>query len=68
MKGTLTRRLEALEAEGNGAARCYSIAQFDGETSAEAVAAYEAKRGLVPDGGNVLRVFIRKPGNREKAA
>jgi peptidoglycan hydrolase-like protein with peptidoglycan-binding domain len=68
MSRALTRRLEALEAAGIGAARCYSIAQYEGETSAQAVSAYEAHRGPVPDGSNILRVFILKPGNRKALA
>ena len=59
----LTQRLEALERRDvPPLRRWHQILRFEGQTEAEAVAAYEAANGPIgPDDGSILSVVIHKP-------
>ena len=64
MAGTgLGRRLDALErADLGDFAPWVRIIQHEGESEAEATAAYEAEHGPIGESNSILRVIIRKPG------
>jgi hypothetical protein len=59
----LSKRLSDLEKRGPvGAVRWRRIFQYEDQSQAEALAAYEAENGPIgPDEGRILRVFIHKP-------
>ena len=59
----LRKRLSALEAKGPDSLRnWHRIICWEGQTEAEATAAYETEHGPINDNdGRVLRVIIHKP-------
>jgi len=63
MVAAIKRRLEALETRTlAGFAPWVRIIQHEGESEAEATAAYEAEHGPIGESNSILRVIIRKPG------
>jgi hypothetical protein len=57
----LSKRLSDLE-QANAPASVQVVRRFEGQTEAEALAAYERDNGPIgPDNGRALRVFIHKP-------
>lgn len=61
----LTKRVVALETKIEPPkSRWVRMVRYQGETDAEAVAAYEAEHGPIGDDRVVMRVVVNKPGNR----
>jgi hypothetical protein len=61
----LDSRVATLEQAGRPSIqRWHCLRRYDGETDAQAVAAYEALNGQIVDDSSALRVFISKPGER----
>lgn len=60
----LTRRLANLEARSSlgGILRWHRVCQREGQTEADAIAAYEAEHGPIgPGEGTILRRFVSSP-------
>jgi len=59
------RRVIALEqAKSSSVRQLHCIRRYEGESEADAVAAYEADSGPISDDRNIVRVLINKPSAR----